>query len=57
MAAYLGLVSFCWPDAEAGFSQTWSVAVMVWAGAIGLVVWWPSSYRAAPTSSTEAAAS
>ena len=57
MAAYLGLLSYSWPDAEAGFSQTWSVAVMVWAGAIGLSTWWPSRRRTAPASPTTAAAS
>ena len=30
MAAYLGLVSYGWPAAEAGFSTAWSMAAMVW---------------------------
>ena len=41
MAAYLGLVSYNWPDADAGFASEWSVAVMAWAVAVGLVSWWP----------------
>ena len=40
MAAYLGLVSYNWPDADAGFAR-WSVAAMVWAGAVALASWWP----------------
>ena len=41
MAAYLGLVSYYWPGTDGGFGQTWSVAVMVWAGAIVAATWWP----------------
>ncbi|HEX6725290.1 MAG TPA: hypothetical protein VF073_08575 [Gaiella sp.] len=29
-AAYLGLVSFAWQDAAAGFGRAWSVAAMAW---------------------------
>jgi len=34
-AVYLGLVSFAWQDAAAGFGRAWSVAAMVWG--LGLV--------------------
>ena len=34
-AAYLGLVSFAWQDAAAGFGRAWSIAAMVWG--LGLV--------------------
>ena len=30
VSAYLGLVSYAWPDAAGGFSRAWSVAAMVW---------------------------
>lgn len=29
-AAYLGLVSFAWQDAAAGFGRVWSIAAMAW---------------------------
>ena len=29
-AAYLGLVSYAWPDAAGGFGRAWSVAAMAW---------------------------
>lgn len=41
MAAYLGLVSHSWPGTTAGYSATWSVAVMVWAVAVLAASWWP----------------
>ena len=34
-AAYLGLVSFAWQDAAAGFGRAWSIAAMAWG--LGLV--------------------
>ena len=34
-AAYLGLVSFAWQDAAAGFGRAWSIAAIVWG--LGLV--------------------
>lgn len=30
VSAYLGLVSYAWPDAAGGFSRPWSVAAMAW---------------------------
>ena len=33
-AAYLGLVSYAWPDAAGGFSRPWSVAAMAWGVAL-----------------------
>jgi len=30
VSAYLGLVSYAWPEAAGGFSRAWSVAAMVW---------------------------
>ena len=45
MAGYLGLVSVGWPDAVAGFSPAWSVAVLVWAVAIAVASWWPTVRR------------
>ena len=41
MAAYLGLVSYYWPGEWGGFNAGWSVAVMVWAGAVLAAAWWP----------------
>ena len=41
VAAYLGLVSYAWPDAAGGFGRPWSVAAMAWgvvAGRSGGVV-------------------
>jgi hypothetical protein len=29
-AAYLGLVSYAWPEAAGGFGRAWSVAAMAW---------------------------
>jgi hypothetical protein len=29
-AAYLGLVSYAWPDAAGGFERGWSAAAMAW---------------------------
>ena len=34
VAAYLGLVSYAWPDAAGGFSRPWSVAAMAWGVAL-----------------------
>ncbi len=34
VAAYLGLVSFAWPDAAGGFGQAWSAAAMAWGMAL-----------------------
>jgi len=34
VAAYLGLVSYAWPDAEGGLSRSWSVAAMAWGAAL-----------------------
>jgi hypothetical protein len=42
MAGYLGLVSYYWPGELGGFGGGWSVAVMVWAGAVLAATWWPS---------------
>ncbi len=42
MASYLGLVSYFWPGADAGFSAGWSVAVMAWSVAVAAAAWWPS---------------
>lgn len=36
-AAYLGLVSYAWPDAAGGFGRAWSVAAMAW-GAVLVTV-------------------
>jgi hypothetical protein len=42
-SAYLGLVSYAWPDAAGGLSRPWSVAAMTWgvalvvAGALAVV--------------------
>jgi hypothetical protein len=33
-AAYVGLVSYAWPDAAGGFSRAWSVAAMAWGSAL-----------------------
>jgi hypothetical protein len=33
-AAYLGLVSYAWPEAAGGLSRTWSVAAMAWGSAL-----------------------
>jgi hypothetical protein len=49
MAAYLGLVSYNWPGAVGGFSTGWSLAVMVWAGAVLVATWWPRRRRSTPT--------
>ena len=48
MAGYLGLVSYYWPGEWGGFSAGWSVAVMVWAGAVlvGHVVAWAAAQHA-----------
>jgi hypothetical protein len=43
IAAYLGLVSVGWPDADAGFSGPLSVVVMVWAVGVGVAFWWPAA--------------
>jgi hypothetical protein len=42
IAGYLGLVSLSWPDADAGFATGWSIAAMVWAGALAIASWWPA---------------
>ena len=34
VAAYLGLVSYAWPDAAGGLSRPWSVAAMAWGSAL-----------------------
>ena len=34
VSAYLGLVSYAWPDAAGGFSRPWSVAAMAWGSAL-----------------------
>jgi hypothetical protein len=34
VSAYLGLVSYAWPDAEGGFSRSWSVGAMAWGVAL-----------------------
>ena len=34
-AAYLGLVSYAWPDAAGGFGRAWSVAAMAWGARAG----------------------
>ena len=49
MAAYVGLVSYSWPGALGGFSAGWSVAVMIWAGAVLVATWWPGQRRSTPT--------
>ena len=40
-AGYLGLLSFFWPGAVAGFDAVWSVLAMVWGAAVGVAAWWP----------------
>ena len=37
VAAYLGLVSYAWPDAAGGFSRPWSAAAMAWGSALIVV--------------------
>jgi hypothetical protein len=37
VAAYLGLVSYAWPDAAGGFSRAWSMAAMAWGSALIVV--------------------
>ena len=49
MAGYLGLVSYYWPGEWGGFSAGWSIAVMVWAGAVLVATWWPGQRRSTPT--------
>jgi hypothetical protein len=34
VAAYLGLVSYAWPDAAGGLGRAWSVAAMAWGSAL-----------------------
>ena len=34
VAAYLGLVSYAWPDAAGGLSRPWSIAAMGWGAAL-----------------------
>ena len=55
MAAYLGLVSLSWPGTDGGFAQGWSIAVMVWAAAVGVCSWvdQPVGWRAHPASPSE----
>ena len=51
MAAYLGLVSYHWVLADAGFSHAWSVAVMGWAALVAVTSWWtptPARRTSAP---------
>jgi hypothetical protein len=38
-AAYLGLVSYAWPDAAGGFERGWSVAAMGWGLGLVLCAW------------------
>jgi hypothetical protein len=48
-AAYLGLVSFAWPDAAGGFGRLWSIAAMAWGVclvAVSLVAAFRGSRRA-----------
>jgi hypothetical protein len=42
MAAYLGLVSYCWPSADGGFGPGWSLAVMGWSLVVLATAWGPS---------------
>lgn len=42
MAGYLGLLSYHWPGELGGFDAGWSIAVMVWAGAVLVAAWWPA---------------
>ena len=42
-AAYLGLVSYAWPDAAGGFSRWWSAGAVLWGLALVLCAWLRSS--------------
>ena len=41
-AAYLGLVSLAWPDADGGLSPAWSGASLAWGLALALLAWRPA---------------
>jgi hypothetical protein len=41
-AAYLGLVSLAWPDADGGLSTAWSAAALAWGVALLLLAWRPT---------------